>query len=214
MEMVVGFSLEISKFKKGGIHKTSSKLSIPSLCLRYGRHRFQLPRFNCHRFRRYYRRRLLHRHCCLYSHCRRRRRSELRSELSRQVSIFRAPTLRLLRTIDQLAIANRLLWFIKDNHKDSWLAAQREDLQRLMDLLSIKVYHARTLLIHYRWDSDKVFTAFVEKGKERLYVDAGLTIERNDDHSLSESTANMECEICFDNISVAKTTIMDCRHSL
>nr|GMD89059.1 probable E3 ubiquitin-protein ligase ARI2 [Ipomoea batatas] len=36
-------------------------------------------------------------------------------------------------------------------------------------------------------DVDKVFTVFVEKGKERLYADAGLTIERKDDCSLSES---------------------------
>ncbi|XP_019174752.1 PREDICTED: probable E3 ubiquitin-protein ligase ARI2 [Ipomoea nil] len=97
--------------------------------------------------------------------------------------------------------------------KDSLLAAQKEDLQRLMDLLSIKEYHARTLLIHYCWDVDKVFTVFVEKGKERLYADAGLTIECKDDGSLSESTAEMTCEICFDDIPAAKTTIMDCGHS-
>nr|GMD89081.1 probable E3 ubiquitin-protein ligase ARI2 [Ipomoea batatas] len=97
--------------------------------------------------------------------------------------------------------------------KDSLLAAQKEDLQRLMDLLSIKEYHARTLLIHYRWDVDNVFTVFVEKGKERLYADAGLTIECKDDCSLSESTADMTCEICFDDISAAMTTVMDCGHS-
>lgn len=93
------------------------------------------------------------------------------------------------------------------------LILQKEDLQRVMDLLSIKEYHARTLLIHYCWDIDKVFTVFVEKGNERLYADAGVTVECNDDPSLSESTADMTCEICFDDIPAAKTTIMDCGHS-
>ncbi|KAK4481479.1 hypothetical protein RD792_012379 [Penstemon davidsonii] len=54
--------------------------------------------------------------------------------------------------------------------KESLLAAQKDELQRFMDLLSLKEHHARTLLIHYRWDFNRVSTVFVEKGKERLYA--------------------------------------------
>ncbi|CAH9100336.1 unnamed protein product [Cuscuta epithymum] len=97
--------------------------------------------------------------------------------------------------------------------KDSLLTAQKEDLQRVQDLLSIKEHHARTLLIHYRWDVDKVLTIFVEKGKESLYAEAGVTVECKDDTSLYESTVDMTCGICFDDIPAANATTMDCGHS-
>ncbi|KAK4390635.1 putative E3 ubiquitin-protein ligase ARI2 [Sesamum angolense] len=60
--------------------------------------------------------------------------------------------------------------------KESLLAAQKHDLQRMMELLSLKEHHARSVLIHYRWDVDKVSTVFVEKGKERLYAEAGVSV--------------------------------------
>ena len=54
--------------------------------------------------------------------------------------------------------------------KESLLAAQRDDLQRVMDVLSLKEYHARTLLIHYRWDVDKVLAVLVERGDRTSVV--------------------------------------------
>ncbi|KVI01962.1 Zinc finger, C6HC-type, partial [Cynara cardunculus var. scolymus] len=59
--------------------------------------------------------------------------------------------------------------------KESLLAAQREDLRRVMELLSLREHHARTLLIHYRWDVEKIFAVLVEKGKIRLFTEAGWT---------------------------------------
>ncbi|XP_022772809.1 probable E3 ubiquitin-protein ligase ARI2 isoform X4 [Durio zibethinus] len=59
--------------------------------------------------------------------------------------------------------------------KESLLAAQREDLHRVMDLLSLKEHHARTLLIHYCWDVDKVLAVLVEYGKDKLFAAAGWT---------------------------------------
>ncbi|RAL47316.1 hypothetical protein DM860_013281 [Cuscuta australis] len=97
--------------------------------------------------------------------------------------------------------------------RDSLLAAQKEDLQRVKDLLLIKEHHARTLLIHYRWDVDKVVAIFVEKGKERLYAEVGVTVECNCAPSVSGSAANMTCKICYDDIPLAEATTMDCGHS-
>ncbi|XP_075096370.1 putative E3 ubiquitin-protein ligase ARI2 [Nicotiana tabacum] len=98
--------------------------------------------------------------------------------------------------------------------KESLLAAQKEDLQRVMDLLSLKERHARTLLIHYRWDVEKVLAVLVERGRKNLCAEAGLTLERKDEdeHSSSLPTAEMTCQICFEDVPAEKTTVMDCNH--
>ncbi|BBG94949.1 RING/U-box superfamily protein, partial [Prunus dulcis] len=80
--------------------------------------------------------------------------------------------------------------------KESLLAAQRDDLQRVMDVLSLKEYHARTLLIHYRWDVDKVLAVLVERGKDRLYA--------------KQFSSEVMCGICMDEIPSDQVTIMDC----
>ncbi|PIN15840.1 putative E3 ubiquitin ligase [Handroanthus impetiginosus] len=96
--------------------------------------------------------------------------------------------------------------------KESLLAAQKNDLQRVMDLLSLKEHHARTLLIHYRWDVDKVFTVFVEKGVEQLYKEAGVSVVESEYLSSSHVSSNISCEICYEDVSANETTTMDCGH--
>ncbi|CAH2051566.1 unnamed protein product [Thlaspi arvense] len=97
--------------------------------------------------------------------------------------------------------------------KESLLAAQREDLRRVMELLSLKEHHARTLLIHYRWDVEKLFAVLVEKGRDSLFSGAGLTIldhqRRDSSFSLSSMTS---CDICVEDVPVHQTTRMDCGH--
>ncbi|KAL9449243.1 hypothetical protein AB3S75_011216 [Citrus x aurantiifolia] len=96
--------------------------------------------------------------------------------------------------------------------KESLLAAQMEDLIRVMDLLSLKEHRARTLLIHYRWDVEKVLAVLVEYGKERLFAKAGLTIVETDDVSSSQVSSSYCCNICFDDVSLEEITTMDCGH--
>ncbi|KAM7473051.1 hypothetical protein LguiA_011234 [Lonicera macranthoides] len=97
--------------------------------------------------------------------------------------------------------------------KASLLAAQKEDLRRVMDLLSLKEHHARTLLIHYRWDVDKVFTVFVEKGKDNLYTEAGVTVEAHDGlRSPQLPPSKAMCEICMEEVPGIQTTRMECGH--
>lgn len=88
---------------------------------------------------------------------------------------------------------------------------QKEDLQRV-DLLSLKEHHARSLLIHYRWDADKVFEVLVERGRDKLYAEAGVTLEGKDDHCSTLSTTEMTCQICFEDAPAEKTAAMDCNH--
>ncbi|GMJ12626.1 ARABIDOPSIS ARIADNE 2, ARIADNE 2 [Hibiscus trionum] len=97
--------------------------------------------------------------------------------------------------------------------KESLLAAQREDLRRVMEMLSIKEHHARTLLIHYRWDVEKLLAVLVEKGKTYLFSSAGVSVVEGEDTgtSLSLSSTSM-CDICIEELPADKMTKMECGH--
>ena len=81
-----------------------------------------------------------------------------------------------------------------------------------MDLLPLGEHHARSLLIHYRWDVERVLAVFVEKGKEQLYADVGVTVVEHDDLSLSMFPSPLTCDICLNDVSTNEMTIMDCGH--
>lgn len=85
---------------------------------------------------------------------------------------------------------------------------QREDLRRVMDLLSLKEHNTRSLLIHYRWDVEKLLTVLVEKGEDELCAEAGVTIL---EHEELVSSVIM-CTICFEEVPANSATTMDCGH--
>lgn len=80
-----------------------------------------------------------------------------------------------------------------------------------MELLSLREHHARTLLIHYRWDVEKLLAVLVEKGKPSLFNEAGVTVNEDADSSLFSSSTIM-CDICMEEVSGEKSTRMDCGH--
>lgn len=91
--------------------------------------------------------------------------------------------------------------------------AQSKDLKTVMDLLTLREHHARTLLIHHRWDVDKVIQVYVEKGKERLYAEACVMIHDDDDNLSSRHRSSIAfCEICLEEVPFYKMTTMDCGH--
>ncbi|KAF5181035.1 Rbr-type e3 ubiquitin transferase, partial [Thalictrum thalictroides] len=96
--------------------------------------------------------------------------------------------------------------------RESLLAAQREDLRRVMDMLNLSEQHARTLLIHHRWDVQKVLAVLVEKGKDRLYAEAGVTVLNRKSHFTSQSSSEVTCIICMEDIAMEEVTEMDCGH--
>ncbi|THU50910.1 hypothetical protein C4D60_Mb06t25350 [Musa balbisiana] len=95
--------------------------------------------------------------------------------------------------------------------KESLLAAQKEDLRKVMELLVLKEQHARTLLIHYRWDVERIFELLDQKGRERLFSEAGVTIVEN--KGLSASSSSGTCNVCFESFPPSAVTEMDCGHS-
>ncbi|KAK9074034.1 hypothetical protein SSX86_006629 [Deinandra increscens subsp. villosa] len=96
--------------------------------------------------------------------------------------------------------------------QESLLAAQREDLRRVMELLSLREHHARTLLIHYRWDVDKIFAVLVEKERHFLFAEAGVPMLESDDLDSSVSTSTTMCDICMEDLLSSEMTKMDCGH--
>ncbi|XP_057964244.1 probable E3 ubiquitin-protein ligase ARI2 isoform X2 [Malania oleifera] len=97
--------------------------------------------------------------------------------------------------------------------RESLLAAQRDDLQNVMHLLSLREHHARTLLIHYRWDVEKLFAVLVEKGERSLFTEAGVTVVEHHDLDSSPMSSTVSCDICMDDVPSNEVTRMDCSHS-
>lgn len=86
---------------------------------------------------------------------------------------------------------------------------QRDDLRRVMEMLSVREQHARTLLIYHRWDVEKLFAVYVDRGKEFLFREAGVSV---DEHRDSVVHASVMCEICIEDVPSDEATRMDCGH--
>lgn len=80
-----------------------------------------------------------------------------------------------------------------------------------MELLSLREHQARTLLIHHRWDVEKLFAVLVEKGKPSLFMEAGVSLVDHQDLGLPPPLTIM-CEICIEDVPSGETTRMDCGH--
>ncbi|KAL2927504.1 putative E3 ubiquitin-protein ligase ARI1 [Bienertia sinuspersici] len=104
---------------------------------------------------------------------------------------------------------------INANHDSSSRPSSQGDvLQRVMDLLMVGVSHARTLLIHYRWNVDKLVTVFVEKGKDHLFAEAGVKVVQCCDLGTQPSSSSIVfCLVCMEDVRCNEATQMDCEHS-
>lgn len=89
---------------------------------------------------------------------------------------------------------------------------QREVLEKAMDLLDLPEHHARALLIHHRWDLERIFEILEKKGMERLFLEAGVTIVDNKVKILATLSNPITCYICFEEVSRDEVTVMDCGH--
>ncbi|KAM0886278.1 hypothetical protein ACQ4PT_029762 [Festuca glaucescens] len=96
--------------------------------------------------------------------------------------------------------------------KEYLLAAQREDLRKVMELLGLKEHHARTLLIHYRWDVERIFELLDQKGRERLFSEAGISLRPANNAGLPSPT-EVTCNVCYDDVPLSAASHMDCGHN-
>lgn len=100
--------------------------------------------------------------------------------------------------------------------KASLMIAQSDELRKVAEMLGIKQQHARTLLIHHRWDSERLCGNLAEKGNDRLFLEAGLPPEASTGSCMSllgQTAAFVTCDTCFDEVSVRESTTVDCGHT-
>jgi len=96
--------------------------------------------------------------------------------------------------------------------KESLLLAQREDLRKVIELLGLREHHARTLLIHYRWDVERIFELLDQKGRDRLFSEAGIPLQYANNAGPSSST-EVTCDVCYEDVPPSAASEMDCGHN-
>lgn len=80
-----------------------------------------------------------------------------------------------------------------------------------MEMLSLREHHARTLLIYHRWDVEKLFAVYVDKGKAALFAEAGVSVDEHCDPDTSVPSLVM-CDICIEDVPGHEVTRMNCGH--
>ncbi|CAN6447671.1 unnamed protein product [Victoria cruziana] len=94
----------------------------------------------------------------------------------------------------------------------SLVRAQGEEIQKVMDLLTVKEQHARTLLIYHRWDVEKMLAMLEEIGKDALFNEAGVSVSNPKNKNSLCSKTSIACEICIEEVPLTNATSMDCGH--
>ncbi|KAH7660933.1 E3 ubiquitin ligase RBR family protein [Dioscorea alata] len=99
----------------------------------------------------------------------------------------------------------------------SLLTMQMEDLQKIIEFLSLSESSARILLIHNRWDVTRILELFDRKGKEQLFLEAGLVLDDNNNNNNNNDSSfsalsQITCNVCFDDFSKDEFSIMSCGH--
>jgi len=115
----------------------------------------------------------------------------------------------LFRTSDY---ACPTLIFINYNFLLTYL--QKQDLSTVMNLLNIKQYQARALLIHHRWRIDGIYDS-LDKGRECMLRNAGIVLQENNSMAAAGSTTpwrTVTCKVCFEDFSLGAVSTMDCGH--
>lgn len=99
--------------------------------------------------------------------------------------------------------------------RESLLAAQKDDIRKVVEVLALRPRQARTLLIHYRWNLENLFGAIAEKGYGPVFLEAGLpppetevVVPVADDASVS-----VRCGTCLEDVPTTTATRMDCGHA-
>ncbi|KAI3946089.1 hypothetical protein MKX01_024845 [Papaver californicum] len=83
--------------------------------------------------------------------------------------------------------------------KNNLLEAQREELRMVMDLLILKEHH--------------LLNTLVDKGKNKLFSEAGIFVVGRRNLSSLVSSSTMTCNICMEDCSFNEVTMMDCSHT-
>lgn len=95
------------------------------------------------------------------------------------------------------------------------------EVSKVMEFLAIKENHARVLLMHHRWNVERVFDALDRKGKERLFTESGVPFLKDSADGFHLNQLPMQCEgdnfsflctVCFEEVDAKEVTRMECGH--
>jgi hypothetical protein len=87
-------------------------------------------------------------------------------------------------------------------------------LQKVVDFLAIRPRHARTLLIHHRWNVESLFGKLAEEGTNKIFLEAGLPPPEDlCNQPTACETSFISCGACLDDAPQNKATRMDCGHA-
>lgn len=82
----------------------------------------------------------------------------------------------------------------------------------MIELLGLREHHARTLLIHYRWDVERIFELLDQKGRDRLFSEAGIPLQYANNAGPASST-EVTCDVCYEDVPPSSASEMDCGHN-
>jgi len=86
---------------------------------------------------------------------------------------------------------------------------QDKDIKQVQDVLSVSKPFARSLLMFFLWDLEKLLEIFFSKGKQEVYKRAGLMEAQS---SSEEKQEQFECSICFGEVDFQDSTALSCGH--
>ncbi|KAH9307503.1 hypothetical protein KI387_035414, partial [Taxus chinensis] len=88
----------------------------------------------------------------------------------------------------------------------------REYLHKVMELLRLREQHAPTLLIHHRWDVEKLLAVFVDKESNRCLSEVNVTVLESTNSCSTSHSSIVMCNICMDDKVQEEVTMMECGH--
>mmetsp|Transcript_37117 Transcript_37117/g.94848 ORF Transcript_37117/g.94848 Transcript_37117/m.94848 type:complete len:608 (-) Transcript_37117:139-1962(-) len=103
-------------------------------------------------------------------------------------------------------------WKVID--EDNLEKAQRSCLASVMDILGCPVAVARTLLIHYSWDTEVLFGQYADRGPEWMLQSASVTSKIDTGSEQDDRVdGTVYCGSCLCDVPSLDSTSMACGHS-
>jgi ariadne-1 len=92
---------------------------------------------------------------------------------------------------------------------------QREEaeISNVVDTLGLSTATARVLLRSYGWNSEKIMNMFLDRGKEYVLKQAGLTEEDIIENEQEQGDEEFSCPACCDDVKLSESTMLAaCKH--
>jgi ariadne-1 len=115
----------------------------------------------------------------------------------------------------EVGIKNTEEYLIMD--RDAIVKQQQMQIASISNLLDLEPQQARFVLMHFRWSTEKVQTAFFDHGKEMLLQTSGVFVgseagSSGTDCSEQGDGSIITCQMCIDELPRSECEAMACGH--